>query len=63
MRYFVAEIDYDKHVILPLSIGGIAVPPEEAIDAFLAGELNDAGTYTDGEAAHLRCEKLNNRGK
>ncbi len=63
MRYFVKELDYDRHVVLPLSINGVAVSPEEAVDAFLADEINDAGTYKDSGDAHRRCEKLNHRGK
>lgn len=61
MRYFVHDLDR-TFVVLPLSIGGVAVPPEEAIDAYDAGELKSAGVFTRREDAETRMNKLN-RGK
>lgn len=64
MRYFVEDLDYgDQFVVLPLAIGGVTVAREEALDAFIAGEIKADSVHQTREAADARMAKLNNRGK
>lgn len=64
MRYFVEGLDYgNQFAVLPLAIAGVTVPREEAVDAFVAGEIKADSIHSTREAADARAAKLNNRGK